>query len=142
MKKVISLAAAMMMITCSFAQTVKQKDVPAAVLQSFQQKYPTVKKVKWDKEEGDYEASFDLNKADVSVLMDKAGSVKETETEIELNQLPAGVLEYMQKNYPGAKVKEAAKITDAAGIIIYEVEVKGMDFLFDKNGKFIKSVKG
>ncbi len=38
-------------------------------------------------------------------------------------------------------MKEAAKITDAHGVVTYEAEVKGMDLLFDSAGKFLKEVK-
>jgi hypothetical protein len=62
--------------------------------------------------------------------------------EIELNQLPKGVLDYVKKNYKDVSVKEAAKITDANGIVTYEAEIKGMDLLFDNNGKFIKEIRG
>ena len=61
--------------------------------------------------------------------------------EIELNQLPSGVLDYVKANYKGQSVKEAAKITDVKGAVTYEVEIKGMDLIFDSNGKFIKEIK-
>ena len=76
-----------------------------------------------------------------SILMDAQGNIIETEVEIELNQLPKGVLEYVKANYKGQKVKEAAKITDAKGTLTYEAEIKGMDILFDSTGKFIKEIK-
>jgi hypothetical protein len=70
-----------------------------------------------------------------------ATNLGKTAGEIELNQLPKGVLEYVKANYKGQKVKEAAKITDAKGTVTYEAEIKGMDILFDSNGKFIKEIK-
>ncbi|HZK62794.1 MAG TPA: hypothetical protein VFC34_01545 [Puia sp.] len=45
---------------------------------------------------------------------------------------------YVSKNYNGAKIKEAGKVTDAAGKHMYEVEIKGKDLIFDENGVFIK----
>jgi len=125
----------------TFAQKMQEKDIPAPVKNAFQKQYPTASDVKWDKEGEKFEASFDLNKIDNSVLFDAQGNVLETEVEIELNQLPKGVLEYVKANYKGQKVKEAAKITDAQGKVTYEAEIKGMDLLFDANGKFIKEVK-
>ena len=82
-----------------------------------------------------------MNKVDNSVLFDAQGNLLETEVEIELNQLPKGVLEYVKANYKGQNVKEAAKITDAKGTVTYEAEIKGMDLLFDNSGKFIKQIK-
>lgn len=82
-----------------------------------------------------------MNKTEQSVLFDAQGNLLETEVEIKLTQLPKGVLEYVKANYKGQKVKEAAKISDAKGTLTYEAEIKGMDLLFDSNGKFIKEIK-
>ena len=141
MKKLALLVVAVMITSLNFAQKMQEKDVPAPVKNAFQKQYPTSSDVKWDKEGEKFEASFDLNKIDNSVLFDAQGNILETEVEIELNQLPKGVLEYVKANYKGQKVKEAAKITDAQGKVTYEAEIKGMDLLFDTNGKFIKEVK-
>lgn len=142
MKKSMLLVAFVMVVSLGFGQKLKSANVPAAVKNAFEKLYPAVKEATWDKEKNQYEASFDLNKVDHSVLMDESGKIIETEVEIELNQLPNGVVDYVKKNYKGASVKEAAKITDANGTVTYEAEIKGMDLLFDSNGKFIKEVKG
>ena len=141
MKKSLLFIALVMMVSLSFAQRIKSAEVPAVVKAAFQKLYPTAKDVKWDKEKAQYEASFDLNKADQSVLIDESGIIVETEVEIELNQLPKGVVEYVKANYKGATIKEVARITDASGAITYEAEIKGMDLLFDSSGKFLKEVK-
>lgn len=141
MKKLALLMVAAMITSLTFAQKIQEKDVPASVKASFKRNYPNIKAVKWDKEGEKFEASFDLNKIDNSVLFDAQGNILETEVEIELNQLPKEVLEYVKANYKGQNVKEAAKITDAKGIVIYEAEIKGLDLLFDNNGKFIKETK-
>ena len=142
MKKLLVSIVVMLFATISFAQKMQDKNVPAIVKSAFQKKYPTAKEVKWDKEGSSYEASFDLNKSDNSVLMDAQGIVIETEVEIELNQLPKAALDYINNHYAGKKAKEGAKITDAKGIVTYEVELKGIDVIFDSNGKFIKEIKG
>jgi len=141
MKKLALMMVAAMITSLTFAQKIQEKDVPLAVKRAFEKHYPNIKEVKWDKEEEKVEASFDLNKIDNSVLFDEKGYILETEVEIELNQLPKGILEYVATNYKEQKVKEVAKITDAKGIIFYEVEIKGLDLLFDSNGKFIKETK-
>jgi hypothetical protein len=123
------------------AQKVKEAEVPVAVKSAFKQQYPQASEVKWDKENSNYEASFDLNKIDHSVLVDRAGKILESEVEIEMNELPNGISEYVKTHYKGMTVKEAAKITDAGGVITYEAEVKGMDLLFARDGKFIKEVR-
>lgn len=132
---------AVMITSFTFAQKIKENAVPSVVKNAFQKQYPSAKEVKWEMENGNYEVNFDLNEVDHSVLMDVNGKVLETEVEIKITELPAGVLEYVKNNYSGQKVKEAAKITDAKGIITYEAEIKGKDLIFDSNGKFIKESK-
>lgn len=142
MKKTGVTMVVMLFATVSFAQKMQEKNVPANVKSIFQKQYPSATKVKWDKEGENYEASFDLNKTDNSVLMNAQGNIIETEVEIELNQLPIGILDHVKTHYAGKQAKEGAKITDAKGIVTYEVELKGVDLIFDSNGKFIKELKG
>ena len=139
MKKIMLMLVAGLMASLTYAQKIQDKNVPAVVKAAFQKQYPTAKEVKWEKENGNYEVSFDLNEADNSVLIDANGNILETEIEIETSQLPAGVLDYVKTNYGGEKVTEIAKITDAKGTVTYEVEIKGKDLIFDNNGKFIKA---
>jgi hypothetical protein len=141
MKKLALMTVAAMITSLTFAQKLQEKDVPASVKTAFQKNFPQAKVEKWEKEGSNFEAEFELNKTEQSVLFDPQGNLLETEVEIELNQLPKGVLEYVKANYKGQKVKEAAKITDAKGTVIYEAEIKGMDILFDSIGKFIKEIK-
>ena len=82
-----------------------------------------------------------MNKVDNSSTDDAAGNRLETEVEIKPSSLPAGVLEYVMKNYKEDEVKEASKITDGKGTVTYEAEVKGLDLIFDAKGTFIKSEK-
>ena len=141
MKKLALMTVAAMITSLTFAQKLQEKDVPASVKTAFQKNFPQAKVEKWEKEGTNFEAEFKLNRTEQSVLFDAQGNLLETEVEIELNQLPKGVLEYVKANYKGQKVKEAAKITDAKGTVIYEAEIKGMDILFDSIGKFIKEIK-
>lgn len=113
-------------------------DTPAAVKATIARLYPTVKNVKFDKENGDYEAGFKHNGKSMSVVLDAKGTVKETETEISISALPAAVRDYVAKQMPGKKIKEAAEIVDANGTKKYEAEVGGKDLMFDTSGKPLK----
>ena len=132
----------MLFATIIFAQKMHENNVPGNVKSTFHKKYPTATEIKWDKEGENYEASFNINKTDNSVLMNVQGNIIETEVEIESSQLPKGVLEYIRTHYIGKKIKESTKITDEKGAEFYEVEIKGMDLIFNSNGKFIKELKG
>jgi hypothetical protein len=141
MKKSVFLLTTVFVVTFANAQKISDKDVPATVKSAFEKQYSTVKKVKWEKENANYEAGFESNETECSVLMDASGNIVETEVAITINKLPAKVKEYVSKNYPGQKIKEAAKITKADGEINYETEVKGMDVIFDAAGNFIRENK-
>jgi len=123
------------------AQSVSQSVIPAAVRTAFAKTYSSAQKVKWDKEKSHYEASFEQAGVESSVLLDEKGKILETEVGIPVSQLPQGVVAYVVAHHKGQKIKEAAKITDAAGKVTYEAEVRGKDLLFDENGEFVKEGK-
>lgn len=121
------------------AQRVKSSDVPAGVKAALQQKYPSASGVTWEKEKGNYEANWGgASKEDNSVLFTPAAVFIEQVVAMPVAQLPAGAAVYVHAHYPGAKIAEAGKVTDAEGRTRYEAEVKGKDMLFDEKGNFIK----
>lgn len=138
MKKSAILLAAMFAVTFANAQKVSDKDVPTAVKTTLQKNYPNAKEIKWEKENGNYEAEFEVEETDYSLLIDVSGKILETEIEIKVDALPANAKAYISKNYAGQKIKEATKITDNKGVVTYEAEIKGKDLIFDSNGNFIK----
>jgi hypothetical protein len=139
MKKSALIIIGLISFTGLFAQTKSSKHIPTVVKNAFTKQFPTVKTVKWDKEETEFEASFDLNGLDNSVLFDAKGNVLETESEIK--EVPKEILAYVKAKYPNHKITESAKITNAKGEISYEAEVKGNDLIFDSKGNFIKEIK-
>ncbi len=141
MKKLILAMSMIMAVSMTQAQKLNEKEVPAAVKTTFHKNYPNVKTVKWEKEKGDFEAGFKVNNVETSVLLDKAGAILETETEIKIQELPAEARAYVEKNHKGHKIKEASKITNNKGEVTYEAEVNGKDLIFDPQGKFLKEVK-
>ncbi|MBL7778331.1 MAG: PepSY-like domain-containing protein [Chitinophagales bacterium] len=141
MKKLILMTVAAMITSLTFAQKTQDKNVPAIIKSAFKKQYPETKEVKWEKENENYEAEFEVGETDYSVLIDASGNIIETEIEISSDALPANAKEYVSQNHAGQKIKEAAKITDAKGTVTYEAEIKGTDLIFDSNGNFIKEVK-
>ncbi|AUD05387.1 PepSY-like domain-containing protein [Spirosoma pollinicola] len=130
-----SLVGMLTLATVSFAQT---GSVPAAAKSTFAKLYPSATGPKWDGEDGGYEASFKDKGKTMSLLFDAKGQLKETETDIAVLELPAAVRDYVAKQMPGKKIKEAAIIVDAAGVKKYEAEVGGKDLMFSVDGKLIK----
>jgi hypothetical protein len=121
------------------ARDMKSKNVPAAVKEALAKKYPNATKVSWEKESGNYEANWGGKSGeDTSVQFTPAGAFVEEVDAIAISQLPAAVAPYVKAHYNGAKIKEAGKVTDAAGKHFFEAEIKGKGLIFDESGKFVK----
>ncbi|TMI85647.1 MAG: hypothetical protein E6H10_02735 [Bacteroidetes bacterium] len=134
------VVAATIAVLPACGQKLKESQVPALAKTSFQKKYPGVKG-SWDKEDDNYEVNFKQDGKAMSAVIDKNGTIVETETDIPVTDLPRAVRDYMKAHYAGVKVKEAAKIVKANGDVNYEAEVNHKDVIFDVNGKFIKEAK-
>jgi hypothetical protein len=141
------LAMAAGLTTAGFAQKEKdEKDeksvaAPAPAKAAFAKAFPGSSKVKWGKEKADYEVNFVQGGKEMSAVYDAKGTLKETEVDIKLSELPAAAAEYIKQHYKGAKINEAAKITKANGEVNYEAEVNKKDVIFDASGKFLKEEK-
>lgn len=122
------------------AQNVKESNVPAAVKNSFAQKFPG-SVAKWGKEDNNFEAEFKRDGNNMSALFESNGTMLESEVDIKVSDLPRKVLDYVKLHYKGKSIKEGARITKANGIVNYEAEVDGKDVIFSELGNFIKEVK-
>lgn len=138
MKKLFAIVLSILITTCSFAQKLNSTKVPAIVKSSFTKTYPGVRDAKWSKEDDKFEASFEVNEVDQSVVIDAEGKIIETEVAIKFTDLPSKVAVYLKTNFAGQKIMETAKITDAKGVVVYEVQIKKRDLIFDSMGNFIK----
>jgi len=122
------------------AQDLKTTAVPAVVKEALAKKYPEATKVSWEKEKGNYEANWGGKSGeDNSVQLTPTGTFIEIVKAIPITDLPKNVALYVSAHYKGAKIKEAGKVTDAAGKTMYEAEIKGRGLVFDENGNFIKN---
>jgi hypothetical protein len=140
MRKILSIILVLPVFVVASAQKLDANKIPLATKQAFMQKYPGVDG-KWEKEDGNYEVSFKKEGKPRSAVIDEKGAILETETDIEVSSLPAGIESYIKMHYKGAAIKEAAQIVKANGETIYEAEVNKIDLLFDANGKFIREAK-
>lgn len=121
------------------AQDLKAANVPAVVKTALTKKYPEAAKVTWEKEKGNYEANWGGKSGeDNSVMFTPSGVFVEIVKAIKVSDLPKPVAPYVAAHYKGAKIREAGRVTDAAGKTMYEAEIKGGDLIFDENGKFLK----
>src|SRR5688572_17639702 len=150
MRSILSIVVFAAGISMSYAQDLKESQVPAAVKEAFKKQFPDLASPEWEKEGAYYEAEFQVRRVNMengkavkgsiekSVLFNEAGTLLQTEVEIKVSELPAAVSDYVAKNLGGIKIKEAARITEANGTISYEAEVGKDDYIFDANGNFLK----
>jgi hypothetical protein len=138
MKTLLIVFAATYAVSCSNTHTKSNIEIPAVVKLTLQKNYQNAEELKWEKENSNYEASFEFDKTEYSLLIDSVGNILETEIEIKTNELPVEVKNYVAKNYADQKIKEAAKIIDNKGTVTYEAEVNDKDLIFDSNGNIIK----
>ena len=121
------------------AQNLRPIDIPFAVTAAFDQAYPAIQTVEWSKAGDNFAAEYKADTLNRSVTYNSSGMLVESNTEILEAALPSPVMEYLNENYKDNKVNETSKITDANGIVTYETKLKGMDLIFDSEGKFVKS---
>jgi len=119
------------------------QDIPSNVKQKVNSLYPDAKNIKWDVEgKGKYEAEFKINGIQTALLFDSKASLIETETKIDVSDLPSKVKDYISSEYAGVSITEAAKIIDSKGNLKYEAEIKegkkSKDILFDQDGNILK----
>jgi hypothetical protein len=133
------LVACSLLVIHADAQKLSSAAVPAVVKTALANKYPAAVAVTWEKEKGNYEANWGgRSKEDNSVLFTPDGRFLEQVVAIPVSSLPPAVAKYVKVHYPGAKITEAGKVTDASGQTRYEAEVKGKDLVFDTAGNFLK----
>lgn len=140
MKKFFLLPVLIVIAVSAEAQKCKEKDVPPSVAAAFHNDYPNTKKCYWGKDSINYEVAFYAGKAPVSVTYDSAGKKMLTEMQIPVEDLPKSITEHVQKNYPDEIFKNVVQVTDAQGMVSYEVEVKDVALEFDSKGNFIESL--
>lgn len=105
-----------------FSQACAQSksNAPEKVKSAFSQKFPTAKKVKWDKENAtEWEAEFKMNREEYSANFTSDGTWKETEHEIEKSDIPAAVKQTLDQEFAGYDMEEA-EVSETADGKVYE----------------------
>ncbi len=144
MKKYLMILASMF-LAFSFSAC-SQSKVPAAVKTAFNKKFPAAKEVEWGMEGKTlWEAEFELNEKDMSANFDAQGNWKETETELEKDNIPSVVMNVLKAKFPGFKVKDAA-FTETPRFSAYEIVIKNgeskKEITIDKTGKILNTENG
>ena len=109
MKKIFLIAGCLLAIASTGCS--RKINVPAAVTNAFNNKFPGATEVKWEKENAkEYEAEFTLNGDNVSANFGADGTWVETETVIKVADLPAAVVAVRRASHcPDAAVADKAR---------------------------------
>ncbi|MEI8280360.1 MAG: PepSY-like domain-containing protein [Bacteroidota bacterium] len=134
MRSFIILLCAVVLYTTSVSAQ-KAIDIPISVKGAFASEYAKATKVKWEMEDGNYEASFTNNGQQMSVVYNNTGQMQEVEVPIAITALPAAAKKFAESK---GHIKDASKITLSDKTVHFEAEVNGKDIIFDEKGNVIK----
>ncbi len=142
---VVVLSAGLMFTSCKQGKKTEgseeKSEVPEAVQKSFQEKFAQASEVKWEEEEGTYEAEFQLNGKEMSAEFSGDGTWMETETEVDQADLPAAIVDTLESAYGDYTVEKVESCETPEGKN-WEIELKKddteMELVMDENGKILK----
>lgn len=129
----------------SFAQDIPQSQVPAVVVNAFQQKYSKAADVEWEKKGDIFEVEFEtgIPAKDHKIHLDKTGKVIMHAQDIAKSELPAVVRKSIKQQFPGYISSDAVRI-EQKGVITYKVDLeKKKDerkVTFDIKGKVVENI--
>lgn len=132
----------------SFADDIKESQVPAAVKNYIKANHPKAAAVDWEFDKGDatYEAEFEVEGLEYDLVLSPGGELLYGEMDVLLVDVPALIKEYISANYPDYTVNKA-QIIQNGNSTKYEVAMskagvngrtKYKTIYFDQNGNVIK----
>lgn len=125
--------------SCS-SQDIPESKVPSVVINSVQARVPDVDKLEWEKQEGRYEAEYDINDStEKSILVDGTGKILMTKQNVPRAALPVQVTEAIGRDYKMYRMNEVEKL-EVNGNIYYQLELsekglKDLQLVFTADGK-------
>src|SRR5690554_4177739 len=125
----------------AFAQDIPHSEVPAAVMKSFNEKFPKASDVEWERHGDSYEVDFDMGLFnDHDAWFDASGNITRHKEEISKSDLPKAVANAISAQYPEFRIDDVDKITEG-GKVSYKVELeKGQEdrkVYFSEDGTII-----
>lgn len=107
------------------AQDIPQSQVPAVVINSFQQKFPKANDIDWELKGDLYEVEFEtgLLGTDHEAWFQSTGKLIKHKEEISKTDLPEKVTEKIKGDFPGYRIDDVKKITENQKVT-YTLEVK------------------
>lgn len=145
MKKVTATIFAIACLsTFSFAQKITDENVPTAVSDAFKVKFTAAEKVSWEMDYDNYEATFKMNKTEITSTFDKDGKWLTTETPVNHNNLSPAVKGCLQKQFDVYKESSILKLENAEGTkYVFVIEYNGLEYdvIINDKGELIKKAE-
>jgi len=101
----------------------RHDQVPPAVMQTFERMYPGVR-AQWEKDNHKYKAEFRKGRNEVEAWFKKNGSWAGTETDINPQDLPAAVKDYVRSKYHNARIDDADYVETPKKGSYYDLEIQ------------------
>ncbi len=121
------------------------QDIPDNVQKNFKSDFSTIEDAEWEFEDGLYEAEFEENGLERTVIYDADGNRVATETEFPVDDLSEVILNYISDNYTDAEIEEAETVESTDGnFTVVEIEMNDdqeIELFFDTDGNFVKQVE-
>lgn len=137
MKPILMFLTFLFCSTLLSAQSIKDADIPFAVMDKFTLLYPDAKSLLWEMKGEKYVAEFKNDKMETSAILMADGTVVRTETEIKVIALPEAATAYLKMNFESRKIEETRIAEDQTGIITFKAMVDNVDYTFDSSGQLI-----
>jgi len=117
-------------VLAASAQDIAAKDVPQAVANALTQQYANATDLDWEMDGANYEAEFDVKRADHTVLIDPSGKILMTKRDIVEKDLPQSIRTAIGQKYKGMRLDDM-ELVEKDGKTFYQVELdeKGTDRL-------------
>jgi hypothetical protein len=132
------------LILLSIPMFAQKADLPGKVVNTFNQKFPGIKDVKWKEQKGDYKIKFDNHGVKTQVEINKDGKWKKTTSEVAFTDLPQSVQTTINSNKKAGELNSLKKVVEEGSPVIYKVEIKQGNSItklkIDESGKVLKSV--
>jgi len=119
---------------------IRSKDVPQAVLNTFNNRFPKATDVEWKKKGDDYNVSFDLNRIDHHATFGRSGTLQEHGKELSSSMIPAAIRAAVTRDYPQHRIDEVQTVLRNK-VTNYDVSLDGrpdLKVLYSASGKLLK----
>ena len=116
--------------------------VPEKVLTAFHKDYPEIKDLHWEMELGSFEAEFEMDGIDHSVVFSREGNWELTERSIPGSEFPKWILDTLPIMFPDHRLTETSILESPSKKTRYLAEVQWegeiFDVLFNPDGTILK----